>query len=126
MQEPALSLNNFGMPKVYENTDAMYLNLIRLILLEKGKNQSHPDMGVDIRRRYRFNNDENVLQNLQRDIANQIERFIPELSVLDVSVTLKSNTVGIIVNTNDGAYVLGYNMNNGNIDPSANYVLEDL
>ena len=73
MKEHVLSLNNFGMPKVFNDNDSAYVLIIRLILLEPGKFQSHPDMGVGIRSRYRFNNEENFLMNLQNDIKKQID-----------------------------------------------------
>ena len=57
MKEHVLSLNDFNMPKVFNESDSAYVLIIRLLLLKPGKFQSHPEMGVGIRRRYRFNND---------------------------------------------------------------------
>lgn len=126
MEAYLLSLNDFGMPKVLDGTDAMYTNLVYLILLEKGKFQSHPDMGVGIRSRYRFNNDENFLQDLQKDITDQISQYLPELSMLDVSVNCSHEILGIIINTEQGAYALAYNAANDVMDAPASYVLDNL
>ena len=52
------------MPKVLTGTNAMYTKIVYLLLLEPGKFQSHPTMGVGLRSRYRYNNSENLLQNL--------------------------------------------------------------
>ena len=126
MKEHVLSLNNFGMPKVFNDNDSAYLLIIRLILLEPGKFQSHPDMGVGIRSRYRFNNEENFLMNLQNDIKKQIDKYLPELSATDVIVTNNNKVLGIIINTAEGAYVVSYNTTTNVMEAAANHVLDEL
>lgn len=126
MQAHLLSLNNFGMPKVFSGTDAMYTKIVYLILLEKGKFQSHPNMGVGLRSRYRYNNSEGFLRSLQNDITNQISTYLPELSMIDVSVNIKEHTLGIVIDTKEGAYTLAYNRSTDVLDAPATYVLEDL
>jgi hypothetical protein len=121
-----LSLNDFGMPKVCNSIESAYTNLVYLIMLEKGKFQSHPDMGCSIRSRYRHNNDANFLQNLQRDITSQIEQYLPELSMIEVAVNNKNGVLGIIINTEQGSYAISYNSTNGIIDAPATRLLEDL
>lgn len=126
MKEHVLSLNNFGMPKVFNDNDSAYVLIIRLILLEPGKFQSHPDMGVGIRSRYRFNNEENFLMNLQNDIKKQIDKYLPELSATDVTVTNNNKVLGIIINTAEGAYVVSYNTTTNVMEAAANHVLDEL
>ena len=126
MKEHVLSLNNFGMPKVFNDNDSAYVLIIRLILLEPGKFQSHPDMGVGIRSRYRYNNEENFLMNLQNDIKKQIDKYLPELSATDVIVTNNNKVLGIIINTAEGAYVVSYNTTTNVMEAAANHVLDEL
>ena len=126
MKEHVLSLNNFGMPKVFNDNDSAYVLIIRLILLEPGKFQSHPDMGVGIRSRYRFNNEDNFLMNLQNDIKKQIDKYLPELSATDVIVTNNNKVLGIIINTAEGAYVVSYNTTTNVMEAAANHVLDEL
>ena len=127
MEAHLLSLNNFSKPKVLDKSNAAYVNLIYLILLTKGKYQSHPDMGVGLRERYRFNNDSNFLSNLQTDIKNQVAQYLPELTMVDVSVSMKSDHIlGIIIDTTEGSYVMAYDSNTEKIDAAASYVLSDL
>lgn len=126
MQAHLLATNDFGMPSVYSGTDAAYVKLVYLIMLEPGKFQSHPNMGVGIRSRYRHNNEDNFLQNLQSDITNQINAYLPELSMIDVSVNHKDEILGIIINTEQGAYALAYNNSNDIMDAPASYVLDNL
>lgn len=125
MEAHLLSLNDFGMPLVLDGTHAMYTKIIYLLLLEKGKFQSHPNMGVDIRHRYRHNNNENILQSLRTDISEQINAYLPELTMIDITLTIKGTTLGILINTEEGAYALAYNESTG-IDAPASYILDNL
>lgn len=127
MEAHLLSLDNFSKPKVLEASNAAYVNIIYLLLLSKGKYQSHPDMGVGLRERYRYNNDINFLSTLQSDIKNQISQYLPELSIVDVSVNMRSDHIlGIIIDTNDGSYVMAYDSKSEKIDAAASYILNDL
>ena len=114
------------MPKVLDGTDAMYTKIVQLILLEKGVYQSHPDMGVGLKSRYRYNNSENFLQTLQMDISDQIDRFLPSLTAIDISVAIKDNILGIIIDTQNGAYAISYNGSTDVVEAPAPYVLDNL
>lgn len=126
MEAHVLSLNDFNMPKVFNASDSAYVHIIQLMLLEPGKYQSHPKMGVGIRSRYRYNNEDNFLIDLKNDITNQIMAYLPEL--IDVSVTLTHNdhVLGIIIDTTTGAYVVAYNSINDTMEAAATYVLDQL
>ena len=126
MKEHVLSLNDFNMPKVFNESDSAYVLIIRLLLLEPGKFQSHPEMGVGIRSRYRFNNDENFLMNLQNDIKKQIDKYLPELSATDVTITSNNKVLGIIINTAYGAYVVSYDTTTDVMQAAATHVLDEL
>lgn len=127
MKEHVLSLNNFNMPKVYNGSDAEYILIVRLLLLEPGKIQTHPYMGVGIISRYRYNNEDNFLITLENDIKQQIQTYLPQLVMTNVSLVIKNNILGIIINTSgDNAYVLAYNPDTEKIDTAATYMLDDL
>lgn len=127
MQAHLLSQNAFGMPKVHDKSAAAYIHIVYIIELEPGKFQSHPTMGVGIRSRYRFNNDENMLQNLQQDIKYQIETFLPELMYVEVTVgMLKNQSLGIIINTEDGAYTLAYDGEKDTMEVGVTHILDEL
>ena len=126
MEAHVLSLNDFNMPKVFNASDSAYVYIIYIILLEPGKYQSHPNMGVGIRSRYRYNNDDNFLIDLQSDIAKQITTYLPELSDVSVSLTHNDHVLGIIIDTSTGTYVVAYNSIEDTMDAAATYVLDDL
>ena len=126
MKELFLSLNDFNMPKVYDTNDANYILIIRLILLEPGTFPSHPKMGVGIKSRYRYNNDENFLMQLENDIANQINAYLPSLYMTNISLAEKNNLLYIIIDTTDGSYALTYNEETNTLNAGNSYVLDDL
>lgn len=127
MEAHVLSLNEFSKPKVFDNpSEAAYINIIYLILCSKGRYQSHPDMGVGLRERYRYNNEEDLLNTLQQDITSQIEQYLPSLSLVDVSLTLRDGKLGIIIDTTEGIYVVAYDSIKDNMEAAATYILDDL
>lgn len=50
MKEHVLSLNDFNMPKVFDASNSIYVLIVRIILLEPGTFQSHPEMGIGIKK----------------------------------------------------------------------------
>lgn len=127
MEAHVLSLNEFSKPKVFDNpSEAAYVNIIYLILCSKGRYQSHPDMGVGLRERYRYNNEEDLLNTLQQDITSQIEQYLPSLNLVDVSLTLRDGKLGIIIDTTEGIYVVAYDSIKDNMEAAATYILDDL
>jgi septum formation topological specificity factor MinE len=74
-------------PDVLEDKDAKYTLIIRLILMEPGTIQTHPEMGVGIISRWRYSDSEDLL-NLQNEIRKQISKYLPlELQTSSVSVS---------------------------------------
>lgn len=128
MQAHLLTLNAFNQPKVLSDSYAAYTNIIYLILLTKGKYQSHPDMGVGLRERFRHSNADNFMKDLQDDIRDQIERFLPELDLIDISLSYSDadHLLGIIINTANGAYAMTYDSNKETINVNSTYSLQDL
>ena len=96
IREYSLSVNNFNEPKVYTKAKAIMMLLTRLILLEPGQFQSHPDMGVGLTTRYRYRiNDGSLEADLQARIKTQIDTYLPFLSGVQVAVTMKNKAFGI-------------------------------
>lgn len=126
MEAHVLSLNDFNMPKVFSASDSAYVHIIYLLLLDPGKFQSHPNMGVGLRSKYRHNNDENFLLDLKSDITNQIDTYLPELGDVSVSLSHNDHVLGIIIDTTTGSYVLAYDSITETMDAAATYVLNQL
>lgn len=95
IQEYLLSLDQFQNPKVLKDKDAIYILLIRILLLEKGTIQSHPDMGIGIISRYRYIEVEK-LPELKNDILYQIATYLPQLQGINVEVSYSDDQELII------------------------------
>ena len=123
-----LDLDDIGKPKVVDMTDIRRgkLNsaatmIIRLLLLKKATYPDFPNLGIDIRGRYRFMFSEE-LSTLESELTDQIETYLPELLPITVSaemITIPSTTAnGILFNiiSNEIDFVLLYNINKNTFD----------
>lgn len=101
IKEQVLSVDNFNKPKELLNEKAIATQIMRLILLEKGTLQTHPDMGVGIRSRYRYAESDKMI-SLKYDIKNQIEQYLPSsYSTVEVNCRLSSHAIIIEITADD-------------------------
>lgn len=89
-----LDIDDLNRPKVLdmENIQTGTMNsaallIIRLLLLKKGSYPDFPDLGIDIRGRYRFAFEEELI-TLCNELEDQISTYLPELIPVDVEVSL--------------------------------------
>ena len=114
-KEYLLSINEFVQPKVLKKDQAAYTDIIRLFLLEPGTNQTHPEMGIGIRTRYRFS-DASDITKLKQEVKDQLEIYLPTLLTMDVQIEVYNNILAIFISSqNDNVYGLGYNTDTGSI-----------
>lgn len=110
-----LSINEFVQPKILKGEQAAFVDIIRLFLLEPGTNQTHPEMGIGIRSRYRFS-DTSEISKLKQEVKSQMEIYLPNLLIMDVQVEVYGTTLAIFISTQDeGVYAVAYNTENGKI-----------
>lgn len=102
-----MSVNKFDKPtKLVDRENfpsATQVLITRLILLEPGTIQSHPEMGVGIVSRYRFT-DADDLTRLEQDIADQVSKYLPELHDVDVDIQNFETTIRITLSSNGLVY----------------------
>ena len=104
-----LKLNSFNRPVVNKDGNAAYIHIVYLILLEPGKFQSHPNMGVGLRSVWRFYSGDNLESDLMEAIQNQIEQYLPELTNVDVTVEINyEHMLTIIIDTTQGIFAINY------------------
>jgi len=107
--EYSLSIDEFNNPKVYEGAEGIMLLLSRLVLLEPGTFQSHPDMGVGLVSNYRFRVDDGGLSSeLASRIKTQIDKYLPFLTGVDVDVSIKDNSYYIAITINGIIFAIFY------------------
>lgn len=85
MKDFLMSVNKFEKPVVVSDKDAIYVLLIRLMRLNPGDIQIHPDMGVGIVEKWRYISMDKLYM-LEETIQEQIEKFLPMLQGAKVSV----------------------------------------
>ena len=108
--EFAFSVDDFKNPKIYKNAEAISTLLVRLLLLEPGTIQSHPDMGVGLISKYRFSV-EGSATTLQGEYQRQVEKYLPQFQGAQISVTEKNKKFQISVQIDDTLYGIYYDTN---------------
>ena len=103
-----MSVNKFDRPTKFIDKEgfpsATQTLITRLILLEPGTIQSHPDMGVGLVSRYRFT-DTSDIDQLEQDIADQVSKYLPQLYDADVRIEDFDTTIRITISSNGLTYV---------------------
>lgn len=115
--EFAFSVDDFQNPKVYKDASAVATLLTRLLLLEPGTIQSHPEAGVGLISRYRFST-EGAASNLQADFQRQIEKYLPQFQGAKISVREKDKTFIIAAEIDDTLYGIYYDTNTSKVSTS--------
>lgn len=101
LKEYVLKTDNKYQPVILTDKEAKYTLIIRLLLMEPGTIQTHPEMGVGLVSRYRYSDASNLM-NLQKDINNQMTKYLP-LSLQTSTVTLSRSDNQLVLNiTVDG------------------------
>lgn len=114
-KEYLLSINEFVQPKVLKGESAAFIDILRLFLLEPGTNQTHPDMGIGIRSRYRFS-DTSEIGKLKQEVKDQIQTYIPNLLIMDIQIETFDTTLAIFITSkDDNVYAVSYNTETGKI-----------
>lgn len=96
IKEYLFSIDNFNKPKELNDNDAVYMLLVRLMLLTPGTIQTHPDMGVGIVTKWRYC-DIDQLGDLQLEITRQISTYLPTVKLVDVNVKAKPASKELII-----------------------------
>ena len=114
LKEQLLSINEFMQPKILKGESAAFTDIIRLFLLEPGTNQTHPEMGIGIRSRYRFS-DTDEMSVLKQEIKTQMESYLPTLLIMDIQVETYGTTLAIFISSQDDVFAVGYDTATGDI-----------
>lgn len=113
-----IGINDINRPKTVDmkNIKPGKLNsavtmICRMILMRKGTIPDIPDLGVDITGRYRFAFEEELI-DLENDIQNQINTYLPEFTPVTVRCELvldnEKHKVIIHLIINEIEYLIAY------------------
>lgn len=114
IKEFSFSVDDFQNPKVFEDAEAIATLLVRLLLLEPGTFQSHPEMGVGLMSKYRFGV-EGIASELQSNFQAQIETYLPQFQGARVSCREKEGVLMIGAEIDNTLYGIYYDSNTNNI-----------
>ena len=114
ISEFSFSVDSFQNPKVVKDAEAVATLLVRLLLLEPGTIQSHPDMGVGLYSRY-MHAEEGEASKLQSDFEKQIQQYLPQFQGVKVGVTEKDRTFRITAQIDSTVYGIYYDVNTATV-----------
>lgn len=110
MNEYLITVDNYKKPKVIRGNKGNYYMILRLMLMEPGTNPLFPLMGLGLRSKSRFV-DEDQIQELKVKLDQQINTYLPDLIVNNIEmemddnkqlrITISSDTEEYVYNTND-------------------------
>lgn len=83
--------------------------LTRLILLDPGTIQSHPDMGVGLTTKYRYSL-EGAEITLQSDIRQQIDTYLPRFQGAEVKVAMVDHSFRIAITFSNYVFAFLYDI----------------
>lgn len=120
IREYLLGLDDLQQPKMIDMSiisngvwNSAIILIMRLILLKKGIYPDHPDLGIDIRARYKFAF-ETELFTLQEEIQSQINKYLPELNYVQVRTMFEKYNgkycVIIVINIEQMLFTLFYDI----------------
>lgn len=109
ISEFSFSVDDFKSPKVYKDPKAVAVLLTRLLLLEPGTIQSHPEMGVGLYSNFMYGMEGATASSLKSSIQKQITTYLPDFQSLNVSVVQKEDTLYITVEIDGYVYGFVYN-----------------
>lgn len=105
--EFCFSVDDFQNPKQYKNPEAIATLLTRLLLLEPGLYQSHPEMGVGLISRFRYSV-EGSEKDLRSEFERQINKYLPWFEGVRISVKQKNQTYYIGAEIDEVIYSFYY------------------
>jgi hypothetical protein len=94
IHEFSLSVNSFNEPLTYEDAEAVMILLTRLLLLDPGTIQSHPEMGVGLTTKFRYGLDGSEIL-LQTTFREQIDKYLPDFQAAEIRVQLVDHSYRI-------------------------------
>lgn len=106
--------STFNKPLVIKDKDAILTLVCRLILLEPGTLSMTPEAGVGLVSKYRYMNSETI-NDLEENIEEQINRFLPYFTQVNVNISLQENKILLIeLDLDDSIYTLKANISKNN------------
>ena len=121
--EPLLSVDKYYKPLVAKDFDYTTLLLVRLILLEPGTIQTHPDCGVGLVSKFRYSTDVKM-RDLEIRIKEQIVKYLPQFSLVRVRCELEDKIIKIYITSEEVNVFLPIDIQTGEIIDKNNHLYD--
>lgn len=83
----------------YSTKDQIKSNIINLFLTKKGERIENPEFGTNINKLLFENINNDILSNLKQELYNSVNRFIPNITILNINITPEIDTNTIYIET---------------------------
>jgi phage baseplate assembly protein W len=83
----------------YSTKDQIKSNIINLFLTKKGERIENPEFGTDINKLLFENINNDILSNLKQELYNSVNKFIPNITILNINITPEPDTNTIYIET---------------------------
>lgn len=106
MDEHLMSVTKTQTPKILTGVLGDEMMIVRLIFMEPGLYETHPDMGVGLVSKYRFKDIDSIEATLPDAIKGQMRTYMPQITDPEVIVSFKkesdgSNTIQIAITSEE-------------------------
>jgi len=83
----------------YSTKDQIKSNIINLFLTKKGERIENPEFGTDINKLLFENINNDILFNLKQELYDSVNKFIPNITILNINITPEPDTNTIYIET---------------------------
>jgi phage baseplate assembly protein W len=83
----------------YSTKDQIKSNIINLFLTKKGERIENPEFGTDINKLLFENINNDILSNLKQELYDSVNKFIPNITILNINITPEPDTNTIYIET---------------------------
>lgn len=108
----ALAIDSFKNTVTYKGFSAIEMQICRLIMIEPGTYETHPELGVGLVSRFR-DAPSSELETLDRRIKEQMTTYMPDVYGVEVKTSLvpKTGELRIAVKANGQVFAFTFNKN---------------
>lgn len=103
VSEGLFTTDKYNKPMVLKDKDAVAILLLRLLVMVPGTNRKHPEMGIDIRGRYEYCEEDEV-DELNTEIQTQIKTYLPQFNTSSVNCITEGRDMKIAIKVDDTVF----------------------
>ena len=99
-----LSVDDFSNPKTLTGPDAINQLILKLLIMEPGSSQLHPEMGIGVISKYRYSDIDTAVDEMRNEIEKQMALYLPTLQGVTVDISVVNREYQFEIKANDTLY----------------------